>query len=76
MQNLKHLSLLLLLLVAYALPSKAQTVDFSYDQTGNRLSRTIKLAHQGIKRDQQTTDSVVVKETIGECTIKVFPNPT
>ncbi len=52
------------------------TVSYTYDQAGNRLTRTIVLANpQSIKR-HQPTDSVVLKETIGELSVKVFPNPT
>ena len=51
-------------------------VVYDYDMAGNRISRkVITIPSQGIKR-QEPTDSVVIKETIGERTIKVFPNPT
>jgi hypothetical protein len=69
--------LLLFLLAAFALQSMAQnTVTYAYDQAGNRVSRTTTLAPMNAKRNHQSTDSVVIKETIGERTIKVFPNPT
>ena len=51
------------------------TISYTYDQAGNRISRTITLGPGNVKR-HQPTDSVVIKETIGERTIKVFPNPT
>jgi YD repeat-containing protein len=77
MQKSKQFILLLLLLAASALQSQAQnTVKYTYDQAGNRLLRTIALGQQDVKRNYQPTDSVVIKETIGEHTIKVFPNPT
>jgi YD repeat-containing protein len=67
--------LLLLLLAAFALQGEDK-VTFTYDQAGNRLSRTITLGSSLVKRNHQPTDSVVIKESIGERTIKVFPNPT
>ena len=68
--------LLLMLLAAFAFQSMAQnTVSYTYDQAGNRLTRTITLGPGNVKR-HQPTDSVVVKETIGERTINVYPNPT
>ena len=72
----KQSILLLLLLAAFSFQSMAQnTVSYTYDQAGNRISRTITLGSSSIKR-YQPTDSVVIKESIGERTIKVFPNPT
>ena len=69
--------LLLLLLAAFALQGETQnTVTYTYDQAGNRLSRTIIFAPMNAKRNHQSTDNVVLKETLGERTIKVFPNPT
>jgi YD repeat-containing protein len=71
----KQTILLLLLLAAFALQGEDK-VTFTYDQAGNRLSRTITLGSSLVKRNHQPTDSVVIKESIGERTIKVFPNPT
>ena len=69
--------LLLLLLAAFVFQNMAQnTISYTYDNAGNRISRKIiTIPPSGIKR-HQPTDSVVIKETIGERTIKVFPNPT
>lgn len=68
--------LFFLFVLFFTLPVQAQnTVSYTYDQAGNRLTRTIILGQSNVKR-HQPTDSVVIKETIGERTIKVFPNPT
>ena len=69
--------LLFLFVLFISTTLKAQnTISYTYDQAGNRLTRTIKLGSSLVKRNHQPTDSVVIKETIGERTIKVFPNPT
>lgn len=56
----------------------AQTVSYSYDQAGNRISRTIVLNSppDKAKRNTETTDSVVVKDILGKLEVKIFPNPT
>ncbi|MDO9152795.1 MAG: T9SS type A sorting domain-containing protein [Paludibacter sp.] len=77
MKNFKHFTLLLLLLAVFALQSEAQTISYTYDQAGNRTSRTtITLPPQNAKRHTEAADSVVVNDIIGERTIKVYPNPT
>ncbi|MEA4937002.1 MAG: T9SS type A sorting domain-containing protein [Paludibacter sp.] len=56
---------------------KAQTVNYTYDHAGNRISRkviTLPPPPQGAK--QQSTDSTVVQDMMGERTITVYPNPT
>lgn len=67
--------LLFLLVLFTTITLKAQNkVAYDYDMAGNRTARRI-ITLQQAKR-HQPTDSVVIKETIGERTIKVFPNPT
>jgi len=67
--------LLVLFVLICILPSLAEDkVAYDYDMAGNRTARRI-ITLQQAKR-HQPTDSVVIKETIGERTIKVFPNPT
>lgn len=79
MRNFKHITLLHLLLAVFALHCGAQTVSYTYDQAGNRTSRTtitLPPPPQNAKQHTEATDSVVVKDMIGERTITVFPNPT
>jgi len=67
--------LLVLFVLICILPGLAEDkVAYDYDMAGNRTARRI-ITLQQAKR-HQPTDSVVIKETIGERTIKVFPNPT
>ena len=53
-------------------------VSFTYDQAGNRISRTITLPPppQNAKRHTEATDSVVVSDKLGERSINIYPNPT
>lgn len=77
--NLKKTSLLLLLIFQWliAISMYSQTVSYTYDQAGNRISRkviTLPPPPQGAK--QQFSDSTVVQDMMGERTITVYPNPT
>lgn len=74
---MKQTNLLLLLFVLICnLPCLAiDRIAYDYDMAGNRIARRIITLPGNVKR-HEPTDSVVVKETIGERTIKVFPNPT
>lgn len=58
---------------------QAQTVEYSYDQAGNRTSRQIVNLGSGssqAKRNTETADSIVVKDILGKLEVKIFPNPT
>ncbi len=67
---------MLLLLLPIGLIAQSNKVSYTYDQAGNRITRTITLNSAGAKQHTETTDSVVVKDMIGERTITVYPNPT
>ena len=55
----------------------AQTVSYSYDQAGNRISRiTINVGPTMTKRNTETTDTVLGKDVLGKLEVKIFPNPT
>lgn len=75
MKQTYYLFFLLVLFVSITLEAQ-NTISYTYDNAGNRLTRTITLGNQQASKRHQPTDSVVIKETIGERTIKVFPNPT
>lgn len=78
MQKSKQALMLFMLLAAYALQGRAQnTISYTYDQAGNRISRiTIPIGQNKAKRNTETTDSVVVKDVLGKLEVKIFPNPT
>lgn len=57
----------------YAQQNKA--ISYQYDMAGNRILRKEVTLASNIKR-HQPTDSVVIKESLGKRSIKVFPNPT
>jgi hypothetical protein len=73
---MKQTNILLVFFVLICiLPSLAvDKVVYEYDMAGNRTARRI-ITLQQAKR-HQPTDSVVIKESIGQRSIKVFPNPT
>lgn len=69
-------SLLMILLVVVSLQVVSQTVSYTYDQAGNRISRkviTLPPPPQGAK---QHVDSTGIQDMMGELTITVYPNPT
>lgn len=71
--------LLLLIFSSIALIGQIpqQEISYTYDQAGNRISRkVVDLKSNKVKSNFSSTDSVVVKESIRERTITVFPNPT
>jgi hypothetical protein len=58
------------------LSAQVPTIEYVYDQAGNRVSRTIiNIPPQGVKR-QNPPDTVAVKIMQGERSMKLYPNPT
>lgn len=57
----------------------AQTVTFSYDNAGNRISRTLQTEQGGLK-SLGRTDTIVIEDDISEelpnAETRIFPNPT
>lgn len=74
----KPIFIIVLAFMALAFNSMAQTTyTFTYDASGNRLSRTIQLKSGSITQN----DTVAAKQTrfedlIGNLPVKIYPNPT
>jgi YD repeat-containing protein len=66
------------IVLVQSIEGKAQTsYTFTYDASGNRLSRTISLKNASISQN----DTVVAiqktfEDLIGNCEVKIYPNPT
>jgi len=68
---------ILSILVMFTILLKAQTIEYTYDQAGNRTGRiVIPLTSQPSKKHTYQTDSVIVKDKLGEREVKIYPNPT
>jgi hypothetical protein len=81
--KLKLLFILIVMLhISIVSMSNAQnttSVRFSYDMAGNRLTRTVHLPPNNIKKhtgNTETNDSIAVQSSLGDYVITVFPNPT
>lgn len=71
----RHLSVTIVTLLFCTLFANSQTISYTYDNAGNRTSRTIVLSAQKAK-GLQRPDSTVLKENVGERNITLYPNPT
>ncbi len=59
------------------LAAQVPTIEYIYDQAGNRVSRRVIPLQQNIKKHTVPTDSIeVVKDFLGEMEVKLYPNPT
>ncbi|MCF8347059.1 MAG: T9SS type A sorting domain-containing protein [Bacteroidales bacterium] len=62
------------LIIAGTVSTYSQTVEFSYDDAGNRTSRTVELG--GLK-SLAVTDTVALKtDLLNRFKIAIYPNPT
>ena len=74
MRSITILIILLLLLTANANIS-AQTVSYGYDDSGNRISRTIVIQNQ-VKVAAPTENPTVYSEMLSNIRLNIYPNPT
>jgi len=64
------------------IPLTGQTIEYSYDENGNRVSRRIVYLKSGKQQQNTTTDTIAQQETPkliveeGAMHIQVQPNPT
>jgi hypothetical protein len=56
--------------------AQSSRVDYTYDQAGNRTARLIIYEASLIKKYNQPTDSVVIKDQLAGLELKFYPNPT
>ena len=71
--------LLTVLLSLFCLHTKAQTVQFTYDAAGNRISgKTIMLLRTALEEDDDEPEEElpVYSEFMGDRIIRIYPNPT
>lgn len=73
MKNLTKITLAIAITIC-CVATKAQTIQYDYDDAGNRTSRTIyfpRKANPNPTQDQQT-----FSDALGESKIAIYPNPT
>ena len=76
--NIRLIPLLLLSIIAIKSSSQTRNVQFTYDNAGNRIGRTIVLA-QAPRNRVLANDSVkteIYTDTFAEYQLHVYPNPT
>ena len=73
--SVKHHCLTIVFLFSLSALAQGQSVDYAYDNAGNRTSRkVVSLAQTAPKK--HTEDPAPVVDQLGERTVKVYPNPT
>ena len=78
--RIRILILMLLSIVAFENMAQSRSIQFTYDQAGNRIGRAIVLA-SAAKTRQAANDSIdtapeIYKDTFAEYQLHVSPNPT
>ena len=78
MKKIRLFIIPLLLLLLCNLATKAQaTYSFTYDASGNRLSRVIPLKSARIEnKDTLANKQLTFEDMIGNRPVKIYPNPT
>ena len=72
---MRHL-LILLLLIPFGIKCRAQIVNYAYDASGNRTSRTVTFSKSLLeKSDSSQYEKQEIIEQLGERSITVYPNP-
>jgi hypothetical protein len=70
-------NLLFLLAIFLSTGAFAQTIAYSYDEAGNRISRTYLVPLRSVSADKSNPpDSVEVEAVLGELKVTICPNPT
>jgi hypothetical protein len=66
------------MLALFAGAAVAQTVEFAYDEAGNRISRTLMLPAPGLRAGETEPDATpVLEEQLDpDLQVKIYPNPT
>ena len=76
-QKIKPLLLLVLtFLFFFNVNVFSQTVSYTYDQAGNRISRKVVTLPPPPQSAKQHVDSTSVEDVLSERTIIIYPNPT
>lgn len=75
---MKKKILLFSLFALFASAAVAQTVQFAYDETGNRISRTIVLTIPSLRADGSGQDEALLfeEQLAADLEVKIYPNPT
>jgi len=71
--------LLLFFSFVFSMQGKAQTITYSYDYAGNRISRIVSISNRSlVKGDTTAVKQLIqpVEDKIGDRVIKIYPNPT
>jgi YD repeat-containing protein len=78
MKQYLYFSIISLFLLLASLAGNAQTTySFTYDASGNRLSRIIPLKSASIaNKDTLTNKQKTFEDLIGNRPVKIYPNPT
>jgi len=68
-------------MLSFIVAGKAQTVSYTYDDSGNRETRTIVMGgglKSAVSQSAETdkNEEEIFQETLGEMSINIFPNPT
>lgn len=75
MKILSHTTKILIGFLIYSVPIRPQSVVFTYDQAGNRISRVIVLETVQ-KTNRLPVDTVKISPSLEGVEIKIYPNPT
>lgn len=68
---------LLIFQLFFIISMHSQTVSYTYDQAGNRISRKVVPLNSSPQQvGKQHVDSTCIQDMMGERTITVYPNPT
>ena len=53
-----------------------QTVNYQYDEVGNRIEKSILLLKSGNADKSNPSDSLIKDQSFGEMEVMIYPNPT
>ncbi len=73
--SLSHLLKILLIVFSIA-TTKAQTIEYTYDKSGNRTSRKVILLRSVYSAPEQPEQKVVFTDLFADMNISIYPNPT
>jgi hypothetical protein len=61
----------------FASATAAQTLQFAYDEAGNRISRTITILSPDLRAGEERQDvTSLVEQLATDLSVKIYPNPT
>jgi len=53
-----------------------QTVNYQYDEVGNRIEKSILLLKSGNADNSNPSDSLIKDQSFGQMDVLIYPNPT